>query len=351
MARVDPNAKKVVIIGGGFAGAYVARELEKDRALAVTLIDTKDYFEFTPGILRAIVEPLHLKKVQRLHQHYLKKTRILNGEVTEVTAHDVFVNNQRILFDYLVISSGSSYNLPIKQQNAIFATRGSTLRNYYEKLCAAKTILIIGGGIVGVELTAEIVSHYYDKHVTLVHSRDVLMPRMPAKAQQYALSFLKKRGVNVIFNERMTEGQGTTYSLQSGKRLSADLAFVCTGIKPNTRFLMKYFSERMDDKNQVHTSVYLQMKGHEHIFVAGDVVSIPEEKTAQNAELHAEIIAHNIRALEHKRPLREYVSKPRIMVISLGAWNGILTRNAFALTGLIPAFLKWFVEWKTMRRY
>ena len=64
--------KKVVVIGGGFAGAYIARHLEKD--FDVTLIDTKDYFEFTPGILRTIVFPKHMKRIQVLHTHYLHKS-------------------------------------------------------------------------------------------------------------------------------------------------------------------------------------------------------------------------------------------------------------------------------------
>ncbi len=351
MAQFNPNAKKVVIAGGGFAGALIAKALDKDSVFNVTLIDAKDYFEFTPGVLRSIVDPLHLKKIQVLHSAYLKRTKIVNGEVNEATEHDVAVGKQRIPFDYLVVSSGSTYTMPIKQQNVVFATRGTTLRNYHEKLCAAKTILIIGGGIVGVELAAEIAAQYYDKHVILVHSRDTLMPRMPAKAQQYAHSFLKKRGVEFVFNERITEGSGATYATKSGKRITADLAFLCTGIKPNTQFLFKNFKDRLDEKNQVYTSVYLQMKGHENIFAAGDVTAIPEEKTAQNAEEQAKIIAHNISALEKKQPLKEYESKPRAMVISLGPWNGMLTYKNFVWTGFVPAFLKWFVEWKTMRRY
>jgi NADH dehydrogenase FAD-containing subunit len=47
----------VVIVGGGFAGAYVAKALED--CFRVTLVDNKDYFEFTPSVLRTIVEPNH----------------------------------------------------------------------------------------------------------------------------------------------------------------------------------------------------------------------------------------------------------------------------------------------------
>lgn len=341
----------MVIVGGGFAGAYVARHLQKDKEFSVTLIDTKDYFEFTPGVLRTIVQPLHLGRIQALHQQYLKKAKFIQGEVIEVTEHDVAVGKQRIPFDYLVVSSGSTYNLPIKQQNVVSATRGATLHTYYEKLMQAKKILIIGGGIVGVELAAEIAAEYYDKHVILVHSHDALMPRMPAKAQQHAEKFLKKRGVEILFNEKIIGSTGNRYATPAGKQITADLAFLCTGIKPNTHFMMKHFSERMDEKNQVYTSVYLQVKGYENIFIAGDITAIPEEKTAQNAEEHAKVIVHNIRALEKKEALKEYNSAPRPMVISLGTWNGILVKKDFVLTGIIPAFLKWFVELKTMWQY
>ena len=63
--------KSVVIIGGGFAGAYAAKHLEND--FNVTLIDGKDYFEFTPSVLRTIVEPTHIKKIQVLHTHYFQQ--------------------------------------------------------------------------------------------------------------------------------------------------------------------------------------------------------------------------------------------------------------------------------------
>ncbi|NJO90468.1 MAG: RNA 3'-terminal phosphate cyclase [Chloroflexia bacterium] len=51
----------------------------------VTLIDTKDYFEFTPGILRTIVEPKHARSVQQLHSHYLSRAKIVVGEVKNIS--------------------------------------------------------------------------------------------------------------------------------------------------------------------------------------------------------------------------------------------------------------------------
>ena len=77
--------KRVVIIGGGFAGSTVAMKLQSD--FNVTLIDDKDYFEYTPGVLRAIVEPAHANKLQAIHDGYLKKAKVLNCKVDSISAN------------------------------------------------------------------------------------------------------------------------------------------------------------------------------------------------------------------------------------------------------------------------
>ena len=74
--------RKLIIIGGGFAGAKIAKTLENK--FDVTLIDSKDYFEFTPSILRAIIDTKHLKKIQILHKDYLKKSKIIKEYVKEI---------------------------------------------------------------------------------------------------------------------------------------------------------------------------------------------------------------------------------------------------------------------------
>src|SRR3989344_5415849 len=122
--------KNLVVIGGGFAGSCVAKSLEKK--FDVTLVDTKEYFEFTPGILRTIVQPEHIKKIEVIHTHYLSRTRVIVGQVSEVSKEFIKVNNKKIQFDYLVICSGSSYHAPIKAQELIIATRARNLRDAYD---------------------------------------------------------------------------------------------------------------------------------------------------------------------------------------------------------------------------
>ena len=346
--------KKVVVIGGGFAGALAARKLENEN-FSVTLIDTKDHFEFTPGILRAIVEPGHIKEIQVLHRHYLKKTKIILGEVIDVSDKNVLVKisgkKKHVRFDYLVISSGSGYDPPIKEKNLVISSRTDILKKSYEKILVAKNILIIGGGIVGTELAAEIATHYKNKNVTIVHSEPYLMERQNEKTRKYAENFLKKRGVKIVFNENAKKIGGRNYVTDKGTKIRTDLAFLCTGIRPNFEFMKRNFPYILDEKNHVKVNSFLQIEGHGNIFAAGDITAIHEEKLAQNAEKQGRIVARNIINLEKGRNLKEYELNPRVMAISLGKWDGILAYKNMAVTGIIPGILKTLIEFRTMFRY
>lgn len=336
-----------MIVGGGFAGAYAAKKLEND--FAVTLIDNKDYFEFTPSVLRTLVEPNHIKKIQVLHSHYLKKAKIVRGNAEKITPDKVFVEKKEFRFDYLLICTGSNYNLPFKDEEVLVATRAEHLREYQDKLKQSKKILIIGGGLVGVELAGEIVDHYPSKEVTIIQSGDKLLVRSPQKVIDYITDKLKRK-IKIIYNEAIEKKEGKTLIARSGKKYSADLSFLCTGIKPNFQCL-KDLGEIISEKNYVCVNENLQINGFKNIFAAGDITDIKEEKMAQTAEKQAEVVVKNLYNLEQGKKLQKYQPQPRPMLISLGKWRGIFNYRNIFLTGLIPGIMKQLVEWKAMRKY
>jgi len=340
--------KKVVVIGGGFAGSLIARKLEKH--FNVTLIDSKNYFEFTPGILRTLVEPEHINKIQILHKDYLKKTRIITGTVNEIGKEYVKVNKQNIKFDYLCICSGSKYKTPIKEQNLVITARASHLRRNYDKLCKANKILIIGGGLVGVELAAEISTHYKNKNITIVHSKNRLIERNKEKTVRYVEKFLTKKGVKTIFNERVIDAKenGKTYHTDKNHEIKTDLAFLCTGIMPNFEFMKRNFNNKLDEKNHIKVNKYLQLEGTKNIFVAGDANSTKVEKTAQNTKIQAKIVVKNLISLKKNKKLKEYKQDKTALVISLGKWDGIFESNELTFTGIMPGIMKSIIEWKEM---
>ncbi|MDO8460552.1 MAG: FAD-dependent oxidoreductase [Nanoarchaeota archaeon] len=338
--------KRLVIIGGGFAGTHIAKKLENK--FEVTLIDNKDYFEFTPGVLRTIVEPLHIKKIQSLHTNYLKKAKVILGRVTNLTDKEVYSNNKKIPFDYLVICSGSSYNLPFKEKDVVIAIRAKHLRNYHHELVKAHKILIIGGGLVGTEITGEICWKYgRKKEITIVHSEERLIERNPLAASKYAKRFLEKYGVKIFFNEKIISNKGKKFTTDKGNHFKCDLAFLCTGIKPNYEFLVKNLKSILNGKNQVKVNEYLQAEGYENIFAAGDITSWEEEKTAQHAMLQAITVIKNLSAISKAETLTKYHSRPTILVISLGKYDGLFTYKGLTIHGFIPAFMKAAIErWK-----
>lgn len=347
--------KKIVIIGGGFTGTRCARKLQKK--FLVTLIDCKPYFEYTPSILKTILKPKHSKKIQRLHKDYLKIAEIIEDEVVSITNNDVTTKKgKEIPFDYLIIASGSSYAIPIKQKGLVPATRAKELMKYHNDIEKVENILIIGGGLVGVELAAEIITYYDKKKVTIVHPHKELMERNNPRSRKYAEHFLRKNGVKIILNERIEKAEGPSgrkkrYKTNRGTNISADFSFITVGIIPNYKFMKKTFLKKLGKKKYIKVNEYLQLPGYKNIFVGGDITAIKEEKTAQTAEKHADIIVKNIKNLEKPKPLITYETKKRPMVVSLGKFNGIFEYKKIVLVGIIPAFLKWYIERKTMRKH
>jgi len=337
---------QVVVIGGGFTGAYVAKHLEKE--FSVTLIDTKDYFEYTPGITRSIVTQRN-KKIQTLHTNYLRKANIITGAVKHVTPHHVLVNKEKVPYDYLVLATGCRYHPLFPQQNSIAVERGRVLRNHHQQLLDAKDVLIVGGGVVGVETAGAIASTYPDKNVTIVHGHDQLIQGFRARTRTAVLKWLEKHHVTIIYDERIEHSRGKTFTTKTGKRITADLALFCIGSKPDTGYL-KHFNS-VDDHAYIKVDASLRLLGTNNIFVGGDVTNCKEKKLAQNAERHARIIVDNIRRTEKGFALKKYVPSERPKIIELGKWHCVFTYKKMSFSGKIPAFMKAFINWHWRKTY
>ncbi len=340
--------KRVVIIGGGFAGSVCAKKLMHD--FEVTLIDTKDYFEFTPSILRTIIKPQLITKIRKPHRKYLPDTQIIIGNVTEVGNDTVQVNNAARGFDYLIIASGAVYGA-ILSGNGIRPSGGSELMAHAEKLQQAQNVLIVGGGLVGVELAGEITEFYPAKKVTLVHSGNMILERNHPTTRAVAMKFLQRRGVIIEVNCAITACTDGKFTANSGKMYRPDISFICTGITPNTAFLQKHYAAVLAKNKSVAVNEYLAVKGYSHLFALGDANAIPEEKTAQSAEKQAELVCENLRRLQKNKELKTYAPKKRPMIISLGKYHAIFEYKDVVWFGKLPALLKYGVEVKTMLKH
>lgn len=104
------------------------------------------------------------------HANYLRSSRTIYGEVLEVTNEKLILEKETVFFDYLVIASGSSYQSNIKDQSITDNLRSEQMSKQAYALKESKDVLIVGGGVVGVEMAGEIAAKYDDKNITIVHN-------------------------------------------------------------------------------------------------------------------------------------------------------------------------------------
>ncbi|ORX62595.1 FAD/NAD(P)-binding domain-containing protein [Hesseltinella vesiculosa] len=320
----EHNQKRVVIVGGGFVGFTVAAILDPMPRFHVTLIDTKDSFEYTPGMVKMLVRPEETTSLRVRHDAYVKNGSVVVGYAQRIREDGkaVEVNNKMIELDYLVIGTGSTYRSKIKSFDVSALYRMSQLSTEYNELKMAKSVLIIGGGLVGCELASEIALHEFPdepkkKKVTVIESHDCLVYRSSPSQQRKALEYLNEIGVTVILNERMIDFDGyesKTYLGISGNMYpNFDKVYLATGTAPCSQIIRQsnmpdILEERVDVRDRIKVKRTLQLDHPEfdHIFAGGDVTNIKEEKTGYSATLAGVCIARNICRMEKgKAPLQQ----------------------------------------------
>ncbi|CAM6024801.1 unnamed protein product [Sphagnum balticum] len=159
--------------------------------------DRKDYFEVPYAALRCLVEPAFSERSLMTHSSYLKKAKVVISTAKITSSTQIITDDGEIVpYDFLVICTGSSYTGP--------KTRPERIQEYWKvnsKVVAARSILIMGGGPVGVEMAGEMVTDFPDK-VTIVTAISRLLTFLGSKASNNCLKWFKSKKVDVIFNDK-----------------------------------------------------------------------------------------------------------------------------------------------------
>lgn len=343
---------KLVIIGAGFCGTLIAKHFD-GTSLKVTLIDRKDYFLYKPGLHRGILNPEILRHLKVNLQEIFKEVRTITEEVSRISSREVVVGGEVIQPDILVIAKGANYPLPLEDGGSVYtATTIDEIVAINEKLPSVERVLVAGGGSLGVEVSAELVTQSEIKTI-LVHSGDRLLPREPSRASRYARGFLEKQGVDLLLDQRVVQRRGGKFLTDRDREIQADICIWCAGISRRGGGVnLALPDSSLEENGALRTDRYLRLVGSENIFVGGDVNALPEEKTAQNAERHAGIIIKNIRRSLEGRDLVPYRNRGDFMVISLGPKRGLATFRKWSLArGWIPSILKKAIRKWTIWKY
>lgn len=328
-------SKKVIdilVIGGGFAGVSVVQDLAKS-GKSVLLVDKKDYFEVTFATLRNLASPQTVGDNLRKRYSDFLTSEFIQSAVKRLTPNYAELDNgQTIHFQQAIIATGSSYpSLPMaKSTSAMTITeRNNEMQLNHQKLVNAKSVLIIGGGIVGVELAGEIISAFPDKQITLSHIGDTLLDGFKPKAQQLAQKQLEQQGVRVLLQRRFEVTNESTELVckQTQDKIQAELVLPCIGVSRNNQFLQQDLADIIDESGLIKVNKQLQVEGHKNLYALGDCSNIPEAKLGYLANEQGKYLAKQLT----KKKTKAYKPHPLMALIPVGSDKGF-AQLPFAVT-------------------
>ena len=221
-------------------------------------------------------------------------------------------------------------------------------------------MLVLGGGAVGTELAAEIVCHFPNKQMTIVDGQEHLVPLFPKRTQDHTENWFKERNTKLVLGEVLDKIDGQGCTTKAGDRITADVVFVCFGMKCNTTAVANGdMSATLNSRGSIVVNNYLQVTDFPHVFACGDAMSHPanEIKQAYYAEMNGAAAAGNILSMMRGNPLQKYPESiagasisPLVYVVSLGRYDGSLGFNNIVLNGSVAALVKWVLEWTKIKQ-
>lgn len=330
---------RVVILGAGYAGTSIANILDKDPNIDLTVVDTREAQVAKMGGVRAAVNPEWQDKVLVPRSKLLKNGKFVQGSVTQVGENHVTLDNLKELpFDFLVAATGSvSASMcepPLKYKTI------SDMKSFYQKqfdaVRAAKSIVVVGGGVVGIELAGEIKEAFPGTKITIVHSGEALMnsnSKPPNKNMRKVLAKkLDSLGIDYILRDRALVDFGKeafrvtengTIGLKSGEKVPADLVLNCIGVRMDSSM---YPADWLNELGEIKVDDTFLVKGTSNVLAIGDVCDFKEKEGYLATGTHAPKAAANIKALmKGKKPTKRYDgSAAPAKIVSLGSKAGVL---------------------------
>lgn len=381
--------KNIVIVGGGFAGATLARTLQPrlPAGWMLTLISEESYTTFNPMLPEAVgasVFPEHVVAPLREVVNLQSTGRFIMGQVASINSDlktlscDTLAGPVRVGYAHLVCAFGSrarldmlpgmaEHSLPLKTVGDAMEIRNTVLRRLARMELESDPQLrrqlghfvVIGGGFSGVEVIGELVDfitgigRYYprvardDLSFTLVQDIGVLLPELPATLGQSAQKSLERRGVVVRLQERAQEFSSQGVLLASGQWLMSATVVCTVGTRPNALADILTHAGASVERGRIVTRHDLSVPGPHGVWAVGDCALIvnaldgkPSPPTAQFAVRQAKLLASNLLAQIAGKPTQGFSYQARGMMAAIGHMKGVALVFGVPLGGL-PAWLLW----------
>jgi NADH:ubiquinone reductase (H+-translocating) len=363
----------VLVLGGGFAGAYVAKLLGNRGA---TIVSHENFMLYTPLLPEAAsgtLEPRHTVVPLRV---MCPHAELIVGAATAVdlearTAEiETDVGTQTVRWRELVLALGAVPRVApvpgLTEHGLSFKSLADAihLRNHIlHELEAAEsalddaererrlTFVFVGAGYAGVEALAELsdlvddaVRHYprlegVPRRWVLVDAAPKILPEIPSRLGEYAARELTQRGVEIHVGTTLESVTEEEVVLAGGQRIPTRTLVWTAGVAANP--LLRELGLPLDEKHRVEVDELMRVRGHEHVWSLGDCARVPNTRsdqpdppTCQHALRQARRLAKNLQG-----DLQPYGYRMLGQVATLGRYKGIADVLGLRFRG----FPGWFV--------
>jgi NADH dehydrogenase len=372
---------RIVVLGGGFGGVttvlHLERRLRVRHDVEITLVSRENFFVLTPLLFEACSGRLELRHCAQPIRATLQRTRFIEATVDRVDVERQTVRavspegaGYDLPYDHLVVALGASTNerLIAGSSNALtFKTMADALvlRNHvieqFERADAATestmrrgclTIVVIGGGLVGVELLGELTAFVEDvlrfypriRHdeirFLLFEAGARILPELDEKLAAVAARVLRRRGAAIHVSTAVQ-------SIEPGRVrvgheiIDAGTIVLTAGIVPSA--VASEIAVARNHRGRIAVDATMRSRSHPSVWALGDCAAIPGPDgdpypaLAQHTVREARHLARNIEAAIDKREPTPFIFRPLGTMASLGHTRAVALVFGMRLTGF-PAW-------------
>lgn len=381
---VKDSKKRVVIVGGGFGGLKLANKLKKS-GFQVVLIDKNNYHQFPPLIYQVAssgMEPTSISfPFRKIFQHR-KNFYFRMAEVRAIFPEKNMIQTSigKAEYDYLVLAAGTTSNffgnehieteaMPMKNVSEAMGLRNALLANLERALtCSNKqeqqellNIVVVGGGATGVEVAGALSemkrfvlpNDYPDMpssllHVYLIEASPRLLASMSETSSEHAEKFLRKMGVNILLNKRVTDYRDHKVVLNDGSEIATRTFIWVSGVKGVTIGNMD--TSLIGRGGRIKVDRFNRVEGLNNVFAIGDqsVISGDEEypnghpQLAQVAIQQGTLLAKNLIRQEKGKEMKPFHYRNLGTMATVGRNRAVAEFSKVKMQGWF-AWMMWLV--------
>jgi NADH dehydrogenase len=370
--------EQILIVGGGFAGIELARNLKNDiknGLCEVTLVSSHGYFEYYPGVYRIMIGESPIQTKIHLSDILPKNVKIIEDIINKIDPQNnkVIGVSGEYSYDKLVLALGSVPNYFNIQglENGVFNFKSTgdavILRNHLHKLLlGAKNeiskdekvlmhnlhIIIGGAGPIGVELSGAL-SFYMKKMarknkihpsrvtIDLIDSGPRILPRVPEKGSLIVTNFLRQRGVNLFSNRPIQKIENETVILED-VTLTAKTIVWTGGVMPHP--IYQTIPNIKTNRGRVVINEYLEAVDLSNVYIAGDGADTQNAGLAQTAIHDGQYLAKLFKAYLNGKKLPVYEQAQTGFVIPIGSNWALMIYKGIVWGGFFPGVIRYFID-------